>query len=66
MDFALSQEQKMLRDGARRYLADDFATRRRGDGAAGSAGWRGYAELGWLALLAPEDAGGLGGDIEDV
>lgn len=66
MDFALSQEQKMLRDGARRYLADDFATRRRGDGAAGSAGWRGYADLGWLALLAPEDAGGLGGDIEDV
>ncbi len=56
----------MLRDGARRYLAEDFAARRRGDGAADGKGWQGYADLGWLALLAPEDAGGLGGDIEDV
>jgi acyl-CoA dehydrogenase len=63
MDFAPSSEQEMLRDGARRYLADDFAARRRGDQAAD---WQGYADLGWLALLAPEDAGGLGGDIEDV
>ncbi|PQM26961.1 acyl-CoA dehydrogenase [Sphingopyxis lindanitolerans] len=53
----------MLRDSARRYLADDFAARQRGDQAAA---WRGYADLGWLALLAPDDAGGLGGDIEDV
>lgn len=53
----------MLRDGARRYLADDFATRRRGDQPTA---WQGYADLGWLALLAPDDAGGLGGDIEDV
>lgn len=53
----------MLRDGARRYLAGDFAARRRGDQVAT---WRGYADLGWLALLAPEDAGGLGGDLEDV
>lgn len=66
MDFALSEEQVMLRDGARRYLADDFAARRRGDLADGSARWRGYADLGWVALLAPEDAGGLGGEIEDV
>lgn len=56
----------MLRDGARRYLADDFAARRHGEGVAGGEGWQGYADMGWLALLAPEDAGGLGGDIEDV
>ena len=56
----------MLRDGARRYLATDFADRRRCAGAADGARWRGYADLGWLALLAPEDAGGLGGEIEDV
>lgn len=63
MDFAPSHEQDMLRDGARRYLADDFAARRCGGDATG---WQGYADLGWFALLAPEDVGGLGGDIEDV
>ena len=66
MDFAPSQEEVMLRDAARRYLAHDFAARRRGDEANGDARWRGYAELGWLALLVPENAGGLGGAIEDV
>ena len=56
----------MLRDAARRYLADDFALRRSGNNMAQNASWHGYAELGWLALMAPEVAGGLGGDIADV
>lgn len=66
MDFALSPEQDMLRDSARRYLANDFAARRRRGEAADGARWRDYADLGWIALLGPEDAGGLGGEIEDV
>lgn len=66
MDFALSSEQEMLRDSARRYLANDFAVRGRGGVGIAGAGWQGYADLGWLALSVPEDAGGLGGGIEDV
>lgn len=56
----------MLRDLARRYLADDFAARRSGDKKHESTVWRGFADLGWLALMAPEEAGGLGWDIADA
>lgn len=66
MDFTPSSEQEMMRDSARRYLADDFSARRRNEESTKAAKWRGYAELGWLALMAPEDVGGLGGDIADV
>ncbi|MEN3977142.1 acyl-CoA dehydrogenase [Emcibacter sp. SYSU 3D8] len=55
MDFTLNSEQAMLRDSARRYLAQEAG-----------AGWHGYAELGWLAIAAPEDAGGLGGSVADL
>lgn len=55
LDFTLNSEQTMLRDSARRYLAQ-----------AGGASWQGYAELGWLAIAAPEDAGGLGGGMADL
>ncbi|WP_347270680.1 acyl-CoA dehydrogenase family protein [Rhizorhabdus histidinilytica] len=59
MDFTASNEQEMLRDSARRFFAD-----REGDRHASA--WGSYADLGWLALVAPEDAGGIGGDIEDI
>ena len=58
MDFTASDEQAMLRDSARRYFSDTSSDR--------DAAWATYAELGWLALAVPEDAGGLGGDIEDI
>lgn len=61
MDFALSGEQEMLRDNARRFLAGSFEK-----GGAPGAAWADYAELGWLALAVPEDAAGLGGSIEDL
>lgn len=66
MDFTLTSEQDMLRSSARRFLADDFANRRRQDVPTHSTAWRNYADLGWLALPMPEDAGGLGGSVEDV
>ena len=56
MDFRLSQEQQLLRDSARRYLAVD---KRSGDD------WNTYADLGWLAMLVPEAAGGLDAAMED-
>ena len=71
MDFRLSDEQKMLRDGAERYLAEnyDFDQRRRlievERGFSGTQ-WRQFAELGWLALPVPEDCDGLGGTFVDI
>lgn len=60
MDFTPSDEQVMLRDSARRFLGE-----RIGHGAGGAT-WRDLAELGWLAIAVPEDAGGFGGAIEDI
>ncbi len=55
MDFTLNSEQAMLRDAARRFLA-----------ASAEATWRSYADLGWLSVAVPADAGGLGADMADV
>lgn len=60
MDLTPSDEQVMLRDSARRFLGE-----RIGHGA-GAATWRDIAELGWLAIAVPGDAGGFGGAIEDI
>jgi len=65
MDFNLSEEQQMLRDGADRYLSEHYAFEQRGailatDSRCNEQQWRQYAELGWLALSLPEANGGLG------
>jgi alkylation response protein AidB-like acyl-CoA dehydrogenase len=71
MDFALSEEQIMLRDGAARYLTEhySFDQRRRlleRDGGFSEPQWRQFADMGWLALPIPEDCGGLGGSLVDI
>jgi alkylation response protein AidB-like acyl-CoA dehydrogenase len=71
MDFALSEEQIMLRDGAARYLTEhySFDQRRRlleRDGGFSESQWRQFADMGWLALPVPEDCGGLGGSLIDI
>jgi alkylation response protein AidB-like acyl-CoA dehydrogenase len=71
MDFALSEEQIMLRDGAARYLTEhySFDLRRRlleRDGGFSESQWRKFADMGWLALPVPEDCGGLGGSLVDI
>lgn len=58
MDFAFSSEQAMLRDSARRCLGDASI--------ADSDRWRGFAELGWLAMPVSESEGGLGAPLEDI
>ncbi|HTZ56370.1 MAG TPA: acyl-CoA dehydrogenase [Candidatus Acidoferrum sp.] len=58
MDFALAPEQLLLRDSVARFAAEAA----RGD-ANGNA-WKTFAELGWLAIGAPDDAGGFGGPVE--
>jgi len=71
MDFALSEEQIMLRDGAARYLEEhySFDQRRRlleRDDGFSESQWRRFADMGWLALPVPEDCGGLGGSLVDI
>lgn len=65
MDFNFSEEQLMLKDGAERYVQQEYGFDARTRIAAGQEGfsrehWRAYAELGWLGLTLPEDVGGLG------
>lgn len=67
MDFRLTEEQDMLRDGARRFVAEklDYATRAKRI-ASGEDSWAAFAEMGWLMLAVPEAAGGLERPLEDV
>ncbi len=65
MDFAFSEEQDMLREQARSFLADKMSSERVAEIAAGDEGWdkniyRQIAELGWIGLSVSEDAGGAG------
>lgn len=71
MDFAKSDIQTMLLDSADKVLAEHSGVeywREQRESALGfdDARWAQFAELGWLALPVPEDAGGLAGTIEDV
>ena len=67
MDFRLTDEQTMLRDGARRFVAEklDYASRARRIAEAADC-WSDFAELGWLMLAVPEAAGGLERPLEDI
>lgn len=65
MDFQLSDEQRMLQDSARRFLADHCAFEDRpaliGQGSFDLARWQQFAEQGWLGMGIAEDYDGLGG-----
>ncbi len=66
MNFDFSDDQKSLKDQARKFLADKAGakvTRRVLDNAEVSYDeglWRGVAEMGWLGAAIPEAHGGLG------
>jgi alkylation response protein AidB-like acyl-CoA dehydrogenase len=66
VNFDFSDEQKALRDEARRFLADKSSPKVvRGvldaaDISYDAALWRGVAEMGWLGAAIPEVHGGLG------
>ncbi len=71
MKFDLSEEQRLLADSIRRFLAAGytFEARRRivasGDGWS-AAVWSQLAELGLLALPVPTEYDGFGGGAEDL
>jgi alkylation response protein AidB-like acyl-CoA dehydrogenase len=71
MDFAKSDIQTMLLDSAERLLSPSahieyWRAQRHAPLGFEEARWAQFAELGWLALPAPEEAGGLGGTLEDI
>lgn len=71
MDFTHSDEQKMLVDGARRYLRERYSLEARRAASRTHDGfsrqhWEHFAEFGWLALPIAEECGGMGGSPADV
>src|SRR3954449_10071982 len=66
MDLNLTDEQRLLRESAERFVAEGYDAdhrRRMANDPLGfsPAVWKQFAELGWLALPIPQDYGGLGG-----
>src|SRR5882672_4867769 len=71
MDLTLSDEQRMLRESAERFVAEtynaDHRRRLANDPLGFSAEiWKQFAELGWLALPIPETYDGLGGGAVEI
>ena len=71
MDFTFSQEQDAFRDSTRLVLDAMVADGRLramvdGDDDAITALWAQAGQLGWAAILVPEDAGGLGLGLVDA
>jgi alkylation response protein AidB-like acyl-CoA dehydrogenase len=67
----LTDEQRLIQDSVTRFLSDHyvFDERRRMPPATRAfdpAIWNGLAELGLMALLAPADAGGFDGNLDDA
>jgi alkylation response protein AidB-like acyl-CoA dehydrogenase len=66
MDLTLSDEQRLLRESADRFVSETYTAdhrRRTANDPLGfsAAIWKQFADLGWLALPIPEAHGGLGG-----
>lgn len=71
MDFTLNEVQQLLQDSVRRFIVNtyDFDKRKsmleRAD-MEPEAGWRLFADNGWLAASVPEAYGGLGGSVVET
>jgi alkylation response protein AidB-like acyl-CoA dehydrogenase len=72
MDFKLTEEQQLLRDGLAKFLATRYDLEKSRNAAKTGPGWqpeiwRSFAdELGILGATLPESAGGLGGGPVEV
>ncbi|MGV0791674.1 acyl-CoA dehydrogenase family protein [Mycolicibacterium sp. XJ1819] len=72
MDFNLSKEQELLRDGLTKFLSSRYRLETSRAAAKTGAGWqpdiwRGFAtELGILGAALPEDVGGIGGGPVEI
>ncbi|MBR0830550.1 acyl-CoA dehydrogenase family protein [Bradyrhizobium manausense] len=71
MDLNLSDEQRLLRESAERFIVESYDADHRRRMANDPQGfspdvWKQFAELGWLALPIPEAYDGLGGGAVDI
>ena len=71
MNFDYTEEQRLLGESVRRFVARDYAFDARARILATPAGmseevWRTFAEMGLLGLPLPADAGGFGGGAVDL
>jgi alkylation response protein AidB-like acyl-CoA dehydrogenase len=71
MDLTLSDEQRLLRESADRFVTETYDADHRRRMASEPLGfstaiWKQFADLGWLALPLPEAYGGLGGGAIDI
>lgn len=65
MNFELSEDQQLLQDSVRRFIAEVYPSDARRSGASAQPGtdramWNRFADLGWLSIAIPESLGGLG------
>ena len=70
MNFDFSEEQNLLREQARRFLANNAEGKAReileGEASFDRDLWCGMAELGWMGTVIPEEFGGIGLSHEDL
>ena len=71
MDLTLSDEQRLLRESADRFVNETYTADHRRRVANDPLGfsadiWKEFAELGWLALPIAEADGGLGGGAVEI
>lgn len=66
MDLSESDEQRLLRDSAARFIGETYTAKLREKNASEPLGfspqiWKQFADLGWLAMPIAEEDSGLGG-----
>jgi len=72
MDFTYTDDQKMLKEAARRFLAgacpnvEWYLEMEKDEKGFTPELWKGMAELGWMGILFPEEYGGIGGGMLDM
>ncbi|MBE0481640.1 MAG: acyl-CoA/acyl-ACP dehydrogenase [Dehalococcoidia bacterium] len=71
MDFEFNETQEMLKNGARRFFAQEAPALEIRDiietrGGFSPELWKKIAELGWLGIPIPEKYGGMGGNFLDM
>ncbi|KRR06273.1 pimeloyl-CoA dehydrogenase small subunit [Bradyrhizobium jicamae] len=71
MDLTLSDEQRLLRESADRFVSETYTADHRRKIAGDPLGfstniWKQFADLGWLALPISEAHGGLGGGAIEI
>ncbi len=71
LDFELNDEQRLIRDSVERFVERSYTFDIRQKAVESEEGfsrgtWREFADLGWLSIGIPADAGGVDGGAQDV